>query len=360
MFRNITIDLRYQPIIEGPPPSQGDIMQTACRGDKPTMDRWRDTWIKYANENKERFKIFGDYSAGKLYNINRNKPAIICGSGPSLKESIPALKENRKLDHPLMTVSCLHNFGYFEDEGCHADYYLTLDSGDIIFQDVYESRKESEAFYWEKTKGKKLFASIMSPPKIFDLWQGEIYLFNIMMPDPALQATIQSVERFSHYFSCGGNALGACLYAAKALMGSDLIHFVGADFCFDYDDKFYSYKTHYDNVGQYIDWRDVYGMPRKTWGSYLGFKFWFDWIAVHVPGRYINCSEGILGAYQEGNIRQFQYMSLEDALLPYKIPERVYIEQRDPQNPAVVLSKDEIRLKKLFETPDFNRDLVLF
>lgn len=359
MLREIKIDLQYQNAIPGPPPAQGDLHQNACRGDNATIAHWREAWLKNCQANKERFKSFAEHSVGKLHGLNRNKPAIICGSGPSLKHSIEALKENAEMEHPLLNVSCLHNFGYFEDNGFHADFYLSLDAGEIVLKDVFESRDKSPEHYWEQTKGKKLLASVLSPPKLFDLWQGEIYLFHTIIPEPTLHAELQAIESFRHYFSCGGNALGACFYAAKCLMSSDLIHFVGADFCFDYDDKFHSYATAYDKPGGYVMMTDVFGMPRKSWPSYLNFKFFFDWVACNIPGRYVNCSEGLLGAYKEGNIQQFQYMSLKDALLPYKAAEKVYLERRDPQNPSNLISKDEIRLRELFADPTFKFEMAL-
>lgn len=359
MLRDLKIDLLYQPLIDGPPPAHGNLHDNACKGDDVTMKHWRDIWLKNIKLCKERFGSFAEYSSGKLHAINQHKPAIVCGSGPSLKNSIAALKSNAEMDHPLLTVSCLHNFGYFEDNGFHADYYVSLDAGPIVLKDVSESRDKDPDYYWEKSKDKTLIACVMSDPELFEKWQGKIYLFGVIMPDINLHQELQAIETFKHYFSCGGNALGACLYAAKSLMGSSIIHFVGADFCFDYDDKFYSYKTSYDQVGTYIMAYDVYGIPRKTWGSYLGFKYWFDFIVCNVPGRYVNCSEGILGAYREGNIKQFEYKSLEDALLPYRAAEKVYLEKLDPQNRGRVLAKEEIRLKELFANPEYKMDIAL-
>lgn len=358
MIKDLKIDVLYQQLIEGPPAQMGNLWDRAASGDDATIKHWRETWLKRANEAKEFFGSFGDKSIGKLYGINRYKPAIICGSGPSLKHSIAALKKNRELQNPLLTVSCLHNFGYFEDEGCHADYYLTLDSGEIVLADVFEGRNSPAEHYWAQTKDKVLLATITTPKKLFELWQGPIYLFNIMIPEAGLHNEIQKIERFSHYISAGGNALGGCLYVAQHIFSSHVIHFVGADFCFDYDNTFHSYKTHYDKIGAYIMWPDVYGIPRKTWGSYINFKFWFDWVACNIPGRYVNCSEGLLGAYKEGNIKQFQYMSLSDALIPYQMHEKVFRQHKDAVTNEV-LKTEEIRLNELFSNPAFEQDLAM-
>lgn len=358
MLKTIEIDLLYQPLIDAPPQQVGNLYSQACSGDEVTINAWRETWIKQYKENRDRFQGFGDKSIGQLHGINHQKPAIILGSGPSLKNSIEALKENKESLNPVLTVSCLHNFGFLEDEGCHADYYLSIDAGKIVIDDVSEGRKENADYYWEKTKGKKLLAYVASDPRLFDLWQGEVYLYNCLIPDLGVKAELEKVERFAHYVSCGGNALGGCLYVAKAIMGSDAIHFVGADFCFDYNNTFHSYKTHYDSPGDYVILPDVYGIPRKSWRSYTNFKFWFDHIAMNVPGRWVNCSEGILGAYPGGNLKHFEYKSLKEALLPYQMNERVFLERRDAKQE--LLGKDRINLKDLFSNPNFEQDIILF
>lgn len=358
MLKKLEIDLTYQRIIQGPPQNPQGLHAQAASSDDITVKTWKDTWIKNYELAKARFGSFADKSIGKLYGMNRFKPAIICGSGPSLKNSVEALKQNAAQDHPVLTISCLHNFGFFEDEGFHADYYLSLDSGKIVVGDVTESRKENADYYWEKTKGKKLLATVASDPELFDKWQGEIYLFNSLIPDEEIRKKYDEIERFSHYVSAGGNALGGCLYVAKAIFGSDVVMLVGADFCFDYNNQFHSYQTHYDSLGQYVMWPDVFGIPRKTWQSYLNFKFWFDWMACTVPGRYVNCSEGLMGAYPEGNIQQFQYMPLKDALLPYRIHQQVI---RQTVNEAGELQGEgPVRWKEIFADSKYAEDVLLF
>lgn len=359
MLKTINIDLLYQGPIDAPPPQVGNLYENACSADTTTIDHWRETWLKQYAQNKELVGSYADKSVGKLYAINQHKPAIILGSGPSLKDAIPALKKNAALNKPLLTVSCLHNFGLFQDEGIDADYYVSIDAGPIVITDIHEGRNQTIENYWVASEGKKLIASPMSHPDLIKNWRGEIYFINSLLPDFGMRDELAKIERFAHYVSCGGNALGACFYIAKAIMGSNPIIFVGGDFCFDYDNTFHSYKTHYDDVGHYMMWPDVFGLPRKTWGSYLNFKYWFDHIAMSVPGIYINCTGGILGAYREGNLKHFQYMPLEQALNMYSISEVVQLEVRDGPN-GVLREKKDLKLKELFSNAQFESDLVLF
>jgi len=328
--RNIDIELTLQAKIPEIPKQYGNIYQRACSGDEITVKTWRPTWLKNYAAAKDRFKDFGEHSYGQLYGINRHKPAMVLGSGPSLRYSIKALQENKKREYPVKSVSCLHNFGLLEDEGCHADFYLSLDSGGVVIEDISEARNKDGNFYWNETKNHNLIAYAASDPRLFDLWQGKIYLFNCLLPDLTLRDELNKIERFSHYISSGGNALGACMYTAKAIMGSSEIIYVGADFCFDYDNKFHSYKTHYDDIdgkgiGEVTYWPDVFGNRRSCWPSYLNFKFFMDWVTFNVPGLWASASEGILGSYPEGNIDRIFYAPLSYILEKYRIAEEVTI-----------------------------------
>jgi hypothetical protein len=346
MKKTITIDLLLQPPIEVPPPKYGDLYKIACSGDGVTIASWRETWLKNYQLTKDRYGEFASRSFGQLFGVNRHKPAIVIGSGSSLRNSIEALKDNRNQKNPVTTISCLHNFGYFEDEGCHSDYYLTLDSGPIVLTDVTEGRKNPPEYYWEKSKDHVLLCNVASDPVLLDKWQGKIYLFNTLIPDAGIRDEYAKIERFSHYISSGGNALGACMYTAKALMGSGEIIYVGADFCFDYDNHFHSYPTQYDNfkgggLGNTVRWPDIYGIPRITWPSYMNFAFWFNWVSLNIPGRWVSASEGIMGAFPEGNLTSFKYVSLKNALENYRIADTVQIAENRIENGVSIPVKNE-------------------
>lgn len=358
MLRNVNIDLIYQPLIDAPPAHVGNLRTQAAAGDQVTCDSWRETWIKNFKLAKERFGNLGEKSFGKLQGINRHKGAIVIGSGPSLKHSLDALKENKTKKHPVLSISALHNFGYLEDHGCHADYYLSLDSGGIVIEDVSEKRNKDADFYWSQTKGKTLIAYVASDPKLFDLWQGDVLLFNCLIPDTHIQSEYMQTENFTHYISAGGNAGGACMYVAKAIFGSHEIMYVGMDFCFDYDNTFHTYQTHYDKMGQFVLVHDVYGNMRKTWPSYLAFKFFLDDVAMKIPGKWTSCSEGILGAYTGGNLKHFEYKPLKEALVPYWMSEEVWWDVFNEKKE--LQSREKIDLEDFFKQSTNDRHMVLF
>lgn len=338
MGRKAEIILEYQNYIEAPPYSTDQLYGQACANDGVTINSWRDIWLNNIRENKKRFVNFKDHSIGKLHGSNAFKPAIIAGSGPSLKINGSKLKD-RPSGIPL--ISCLHNFHYFEDQGVNVDYYVTLDAGPVVLEEISEGGSKSPDEYWELTKGKKLIAFIGSNPELFKKWQGEVYLYSAPVPDEKYKEELDKIEQFSAYISNGGNVLGACLYFAKGWLGSNPIAFVGADFAFGYDKKFHAWDSKYDkNLGYVLKAVDVYGNKVLTWQSYANFKSWFDFVAIRTPGIYINCTEGgTFGSYPEGNIMAVKQQELSNFLEMYKMHEH---------------------LKAQAETPEIGSNIVLF
>lgn len=323
-----TVWLEYQPYIDSPSSSPHEHYARAVENDTSTINAWRDIWISQYRANHAVFGPFKDRSIGKLYRKHLHQPAILVGSGPSLKKNAHHLLKKNGI--PI--ISCLHNFHFLEDLGVDVDYYVTLDAGEITIKEVSEGGS-AETDYWAKTKGKTLLAFAGSHPNLLAKWQGEIYFFNCPIPDPGIEGELAKIEKFRTLVSCGGNVLGACLYIARAFLGCATSIFIGADFSFSYEEKFHAWDSPYDDqLGQVMKVRDVYGIPVKTWRSYDNFKQWFCWVAQKVPGVYINCTEGgTLGAYNEGNLRHIIQMDLEDCLTQYSISDHMKDQAENPE-----------------------------
>ena len=325
------IILEYQNYIPGPPVAGGAqaMYKQAASNDTATIDAWRTVWLSNIAKNKAKFGSFADYSVGKLFLKHNLKPAIIAGAGPSLKKNVTELKGRG--DVPL--VSCLHNFHFLEDNGVPADYYLSLDAGPVVLEEVSEGGKLTEEAYWDLTKDRVLVAYIGSDPRLFERWQGQIYLFNAPMPEQSLNEEIDAIEPFRAVLSNGGNVLGSCLYFSKGVLGCPITVFVGADFSFAYDCKtFHSWASKYDaHLGQTVQLTDIFGIKVHAWPSYANFKVWFEWVSCNVPGYYINATEGgCLGSYPQGNIQQIKQMDLGDALALFGMPEHLRNQMENP------------------------------
>ena len=328
--KTATIKLEYQNYIEKTPYQPEALFKHAASNDDATMDKWRDTWVNQFKKNKEIFGELSEMGIGKLHGRLKYKPALIAGSGPSLKNNVEELKNRPR---GIALISCLHNFHFFEDNGVEVDYYVTMDAGPVTIEEVSEGGKLSPDEYWEKTKGKTLLAYVGSHPELLKKWKGEILFFNAPMTRADMEQDMEAVEKFHTYVSPGGNVLGACLYIAKAIMGANPIAFIGADFSFGYDKRFHSWDSKYDEEVGDVQWTtDVFGNRVFTWPSYHGFKCFFDYVAMTVPGLYINCSEGgTLGAYQQGNIMQIKQMDLVNFFQMYELCELVVEQCKNPK-----------------------------
>lgn len=330
MPRTAEITLEYQNYIETPPVQANQLYGQACSNDGVTINSWRDIWIANVKANHKKFGSFADKSIGKLFGKFKYMPAILAGSGPSLKVNANQLKNRGGI--PL--ISCLHNFHFLEDLGAAPEFYVTLDAGEVTIEEVYEGGSKSPDEYWAMTKDRTLLAFIGTSPRLLEKWQGEVYFYNAPVPDQTYMAEVNAIEPFDVWVSNGGNVLGACMYIAKGFLGCNPMAFVGADFAFSYDKKFHGWASKYDaKLGYVLKAIDVYGNKVLTWQSYHNFKSWFDYIAMQVPGIYINCTEGgTFGAYPEGNIMAVKQMELENFLKMYRMHEELRGQCENPSS----------------------------
>lgn len=328
MVRKAEISLYYQPLINEPPVPPAALYKQAASNDDGTINFWKDIWLGNITANKQHFGSFANYSIGQEFKKHQHKPIIIAGSGPSLKVNAEELKKRGTI--PL--VSCLHNFHFFEDLGLNPEYYVSLDAGNVVLEEIAEGGSKTPEEYWEMTKDRTLIAFIGSPPELFKKWKGRVLLFNAPIPAPELVAKIDAVEPFNCFLSTGGNVLGACLYFAKAVLAAGQIVFIGADFSFGYNEKFHAWDSKYDlNKGQIMRVTDVFGNKVSTWPSYYGFKSYFDSVTLRLPGIYYNCTEGgCLGAYSEGNISSFKYLNLSDCLKTFNLVDDISEQMENP------------------------------
>ena len=328
--RSVEMELEYLNTIDAPPQSPEMLHQQAASNDSPTVNAWRDTWIKNMKANHATHGPFCDNGIGKIYSECHLKPCILAGSGPSLKVNIEALKN--KGDIPL--ISCLHNFHFMVDNGIGVNYFVTLDAGEITVPEISEGGKESHDYYLEKTKDYTLLAFVSTSPNLIKSWKGKILWFNCPLPDQVCKEEFDKTETFHNYVANGGNVLGAAAYIAKAYLGANPVAYVGADFAFGYDKKFHGWDSNYDkNIGKVIRTVDCYGNKVYTWQSYHNFKCWHDQITMRVPGEWINCTEGgTWGVYPEGLIKTIRHKPLKEFIDGYKLYESMKFQAENPRN----------------------------
>lgn len=329
--RTVELDFEYQNIIEAPPLPANQMYSQACANDSITISTWKEQWIAQCKQNHAKYGPFKDKSIGQFYGQFHQRPALVVGSGPSLKNNIVDMKDPKTI--PI--ISCLHNFHFMVDNEIPVQAFVTLDAGEITVEEMYEGGQKTKEEYFALTKNYPLFAYICSNPKLLELWQGPIYFFTSPLPDPDTTARLEEVEKFGMYVSTGGNVLGACLYIAKAVWGCNPIAYAGADFAFSFESgkKFHSWNSKYDGkLGHAMRAINVYGHKVYTWASYFNFKNFFDWVACNIPGIYVNCTEGgLLGAYPEGNLMQIIQLPLKHFIRQYSMYEEMRFQCEHPE-----------------------------
>ena len=300
----------------------------AVANDDVTINSWRPIWKANVAQNHKKFGSFAAQGIGKEFAKHHLSPAIIVGSGPSLKKNVKDLASVK--DIPI--YSCLHNFHYLEDHGVEVDGYVTLDAGQVTVEEVSEGGTRTPEEYWELTKDRKLYAFIGSNPDLMSKWRGEIIWYNCPVPDPDLMQSFDAVEPFHSFVSTGGNVFGATLYIARGIFAANPIIFLGADFSFSYDKKFHAWDSKYDaTLGDTIRVSDIFGNKVHTWQSYLNFKAWFDHVAIVSNGIFINATEGgIFGAYENGNIQHVTQLTFKQVLDMYSRHENVRLQMETP------------------------------
>lgn len=330
MLKTLEFDLELLPYLQASPMTPAQCQQQAVSNDAATIENWRETWIGNTKKNHEKHGPFKDSHVGQLFGILNQKPCIVLGSGPSLQNSIEALKTNKD----IYVISCLHNFHYLVDNEIKVDLWVSLDAGPVTIEEISEGGKHDHEFYVEKTKDQKLALYVASDPGLVESWKGEKYWYSCGIPDDHIRNEIEAIEKFQVYVSNGGNVLGACMYIARGFMGANPICYAGADFAFGYKKNFHSWESKYDGkLGQYLLAHDIYGLPVKTWSSYRNFKLWFEGVSQRCPGLWINATEGgTLGSYHNGLIPSIKQMTMKDFLLMYTIHEELRYMCENPDN----------------------------
>lgn len=313
--------------IDGIPQGKDAAWRAATRNDDITVKSWAKQWLDQTIANSSSHDISGN-SAMAVHGAYAGKPVILMGAGPSLQKNWMFLKEDRekkiqgRCDIPIVTS--VHNFPFCEDRDLmtSSDFYVILDAGEICISEMSEGGSHNEEWYWERTKDRVLIAYHGAHPEFIKKWQGQIYWYSTPSASAEFASQIGNIIDLSKVpvFNVGGNVMGASLYFARAVLGCSVPIFIGMDLCFSYDRKFHPWDCKYNSMfGEVIPWTDIWGNRVWTWGSYFGFKNWFDFMACGGSGGnaqiWINATEGgILGAYQEGCIRQIIQLDLKTAL----------------------------------------------
>jgi hypothetical protein len=341
------IGLFYQALMRRPlieiVPEKGEVEhweKTFSNANGITLYSWRNDWLKNLKANLEHFKYFNRENSVKIFfNELINKPLILVGAGPSLEGNIEYLALAKEKGIKIMVGH--HSLMYLADKGIKPDYVVVLDAGEM-WDDYY-------AFDKMDYSDVPLLADIVCNSEQLKKWPGPVKFYRSALPDNCdiskfltmEMERIVPVEEGITVIEVAGHVMGAMLGLANGLMNPNTMIFVGADYCFRNDGKFYPFDYAIDKEvdGKYFDKPgemlpappaaqgqilDIFGNSVLSTGAYLGFKNVMDQaikgikiqsLAQGGDKDFINASEGgSLGALVEGNSKWMHYMRLEEAV----------------------------------------------
>jgi hypothetical protein len=308
-----------------------------------TLYSWRTPWLENTKKNLEHFKYFNrDHSIKVFANELINRPVILVGAGPSLKNNIEYLRMAKEAG--VAIIASHHALMYLSQEHIRIkpDYALVLDAGKT-WTEYYGDLD----FYNDVP----LLADQVCDHEQLKLWKGPIFFYRSAQPTEGEVANFlkMEMERIispnmnGSIIEVGGHVMGAMVSVSRGVMRANTIIFVGADYSFAPEGNFYPFDFTIDKEvpaehfggkegeklpappGVHGMIYDIFGNQVGTSSSYLQFKNVMDiGIKVNMQSTigtaedldFINASEGgALGALVGGNSKWMKYMRLEDAIL---------------------------------------------
>ena len=214
-----------------------------------TLYSWRNDWLKNLKDNKKHFEYFNrDHSVKIFANEFINKPMILLGAGPSLQKNIKYLKMAKELGIPIMASHHALMYLAREDVKVKPDFVAVLDAG-AMWDDYF-------AFGEMDMKDVPLLADQVCNSKQLQKWEGPISFYRSAQPDGSnvgkfLKMEIErliTIAQSGSIVEVGGHVLGAMSSIAMGVMKVDTLIFVGCDYSFSPEGKFYPFDHKIDEV----------------------------------------------------------------------------------------------------------------
>ena len=307
--KRLPIRQKQQRIIQQPqkPKDPKDIMKD------PYMKRWLPVWQHNVIENspqiKEDFQVdenwisHNDVCISSQHDANKNKPAIIIGSGPSLDKALPLLK-NWKGAIFAATSNALSLVKHEREP----DYINAFDSHWGLFSHV-------EGYEWKNTI---LLTHPYAEPKTIKWWKWKKlyyrrYYVGLEFSEVILPLLYPWIKIGIRVTGCVVNSN----YSIASFMGFNPVFLVGVDFGWKDDD--YHHALYYrlvdkkweekppKNISEWteeerkkiIQYGDV-----KTKAVDIGFKNDLLRLWANNPANIIDCSDGIINEISKANIEE--------------------------------------------------------
>lgn len=276
----------------------------------PYFAKWYPLWVRNGQVNYQ--TIYGDFRRGNacVSAIPRGdgKPAIVIGSGASLDEAAPYLKDWK---YPIFCGPT--NALAIEANGAHPTYLHAYDS--------HESNARRLAYKWDYSIT-QLVIHPSSSPRILNTWKGRRWYFLRMFDGHEYFEFIQPMMWYKLYEDRGISVIfpfRGCVVnnemAIAAYLGFSPIFAVGCDFgwkdpkrtrCINYSPDARGklqpiYPTPEDELGGDIN-TDPYGV--RYYGKDDNFKKHFLDLIGPLSTDVFDCSDGMVRELKKANIKE--------------------------------------------------------
>ena len=201
--------------------------------DQETEHAMLPAWCKNFAGNIETGLLSRYGGIGVLNGLEKGRPAVVCGGGPSLDFSLNLIKQAQaELERPPLIICCTTTLATLAQAEIRPDYVLALDGGPFI-------KMHLEGFsQWSGDNQVPLILSVCVEPQVALKWLGPVHYFvTTAGPGSMTDCFVYMVPQFGPegWIPALGCVANACVYFAGSTLGCREIYLAGVDFCFLYD-----------------------------------------------------------------------------------------------------------------------------
>ncbi len=295
-----------------------------------------DRWLENVRANRRHFVKKQAEISGMV--------AFIIGAGPSLEKNVEQLKRIPKNSRGKI-IACDVALPFLYENNIIPDICFSLDSKDIIWDMINSKTVDTSEII--------LVCGIMASPLMTDGWKGPKYFYlqkgtgyaskianDLYMTSIIYKAKNNitkndniGIENLDILFSgivpsiiTGGNVSSAAYSWSNSVFNAYKIIFVGSDFSWENDEKYYMDGYHKEqgesqiNTNETNRYKDINGNDVYTNNTLLLFKKWHEEYASVFPNISVNATEGgIFGVEADGKkiSNSIKFMTLENSINKY-------------------------------------------
>jgi hypothetical protein len=202
---------------------QHNYQQAFKRTNEITAAANNEIWLSNAQQNIEATRLHGKLQDAPM---DRNKAALVCGSGKSLDLHIEFIRQYREL---LCLFAVDMAYPILMKHGLEPDFTVNMDPTESLKACFDQAPKNSLG---------SLIAATISSPAVVSSWGGRVYFYNLYDPrTPVLNRVLEQFPQFINVeskFNVG--ELTVCM--TSTIFGFKHVGFTGIDLAYWHDEYY--------------------------------------------------------------------------------------------------------------------------